>query len=356
MSDDSTATLDHLTGQFSGVFNYYRRMLDDEFIFASAAQVPQAATIFDTAAGNRLYFGGQALTLAQILALIAYRYGFSSVRRVGHGGYAVVVGHDPAEAIPADPLDTDLRRVIRMVPDHHVQNVLGHADRPRPFDVRLDAHNEPIRDPNYPLLISDVFLLPRHTIRLVLVDGNGGVMQAGGWPAILHCQLLPEVVPLNDSRLDRRMALAAGEMLATALAALGVVVADAHGGNGGVLLGRSGDPLTFHDPVTDQQQYFPVVLDYGYYAEIGPRTLSEVLARAGVMATAADDRWQVARLLYQAHLFRPEIWIDRSETRWKTVKEKSYPPLHHQSRLIYPAFDEILFPQRIETYHIPIGE
>jgi hypothetical protein len=265
----------------------------------------------------------------------------------------------------------------------------------------LNAANEPIRDPAYPLLLSDLFLLPRHTTKLVFEDAEGNVIQAGGRPAILHCQLLPEVLPLNAAGIDQRMAVSAGDLLETALATLGAHVVDAHGGNGGVLVGQDGEPLRFTGPQPDgsvMAQYIPVVLDYGYYSTIGPKTLATVLVRNGVTAAmmrqtlqqaalSADqqahlltmlddhsqplegrfapiikesglDRRAFGRLLYdvQPPVFLPDIWIAPSEQQWRTTKEQSYPPLHDQARLItlYPAYDEILFPQRIEAYHFTL--
>lgn len=397
MAQRTAPALERLAQQFEGIINTYRRMLDDEFLFASAAQVPQAAVILDAASGRGLSFEGHRMNLADVLALIAYRYGFTGIEPMGQGGYAIVVGHHPdSEAEALMSVDREVRRVMRLVPDHHVRDVMGGGDYLRPFDVRLDADNEPIRDPDYPLLLSDVFLLPRHTTRLVFYDEAGHVIQASGRPAILHCQVLPEVVPMNASGLNRQMAETAGELLEAALATLGVSVADAHGGNGGVLVGRNGKPLTFE--MHGEMHYIPVVLDYGYYAEIGPRTLASVLIRRGLdgerlsawlealAVTEAerrsmremlmdDDsplerrlgamisalpvtRAEVGRLLLMVDppVLRPDIWIERSEQQWRTTKEKNYPPLEDQARLntIYPAYDEILFPQRIEEYRLTV--
>lgn len=392
--------LEQLTQQLSGVLASYQRMLDDEFLFAAATQVPQAATLFDLVAGQQLPFADDTMTLPELLALIAYRYGFTGVRRIGHGGYAVVLGHDTDSESRFRLLgQRDPRRVMRLVPDHHVQDVTGTPDRPRRFDVGLDSANEPLRHPDYPLLLSDLFLLPRHTTRLVFHDASGAVRQAGGKPAILHCQLLPEVIPLNAGGLSQRLALAAGNLLEAGLAALGVSVADAHGGNGGVLVGRDGQPLTFkrHGGGGDTQPgLIPVVLDYGYYSEIGAKKLAGVLLHNGVthaqlrdLLTCADlppdirqhclghlsntdalaaftaaigestlPREAFGRLLYRVEplVLRPDIWISYSDQHWQTIKEKTYPPLHDQSRLntLYPAYDEILFPQRIEEYHFTL--
>lgn len=404
MSQSVAPLLKQLSQQFYGVFTYFQQMLDDEFMFASAGQVPQAATIFDLVHDRTLPFGEFRVSLPELLALIAYRYGFWGIRRIGHGGYAVVVGHDRAsEANNAALPVTEPRRVLRLVPEHHVQDVTGTSTYQRSFDVRLDAENQPIRDLTYPLLLSDLFLLPRHTTKLVFQDALGLITQAGGRPAILRCQLLPEVIPMNASGLNQIMAQEAGELLEAALATLGVNVADAHGGNGGVLVDKSGQPLIFKRDLGNgimKDQYIPVVLDYGYYSEIGPKSLTNVLLRHGVslqmmqqfiassgLAVATCEvlikqlgdesrslaqrfaavieqsgleRAAFGKLLYEVKppVFSPEIWIDLSEAQWKTVKEKSYPPLQDQSRptTIYPAYDEMLFPQHIEEYHFRIYE
>ncbi|NJL92245.1 MAG: hypothetical protein HC915_00245 [Anaerolineae bacterium] len=368
-----------LTRQVAGILNRYRRMLDDEFLFAAGAQVPQAATIFELAAEHPLPLASEALPLAEVLAQIAYRYGFSQVQLLGNGGYAVVLGHTQAP-LPSASQRADLRRVLRLVPDHHVPNVLGRPGHPRPFDVALDAENEPLRDPAYPLLLSDLFLLPRHTTKLVFHAPDGQVAQASGQPAVLHCQLLPEVIPFNATRLNRQLANAAGDLLEAALASLGASVADAHGGNGGALVQPNGEPLTFTQTLpngTQTQHYVPVVLDYGYYAEIGPKHLGRVLARCGVqaeqvaalvpqarsvlqpsnrplaelygevIANAELPRRAFGRLLYDLEppMLRPDIWIELADANWRTIKGKVYPPLHHQARLasLYPAYDEIIF-------------
>lgn len=379
-----------LTDQLGGIFSAYQRMLDDEFMFASAMQVPQAATIFDIMAARVLPIGMNSVTFPELIALIAYRYGFRNVRRVGHGGYAVVFGH--GEHMPG--VRIELRRVLRLVPDHHVQDVMGNPDIPqRSFDVRVDKHNEPIRDPYYPLLLSDLFLLPRHTTKLIFLDIRGEPLQAGGKPAVLHCQLMPQVIPLNQpAGLDRKMADEAGDLLSVALASLGVSVSDAHTGNGGVLVDRDGEPLIFKRPLRDgtiKESYVPVVLDWGYYSEIGPRMLSQILASHGVTvqmvralldkhgraSDGLDDESQplhkrfervireadlgkreFGRLLYDVDMpiFTPEMWIRRSMHQWETIKEQTYPALHDQSRLniLYPTYHEILFPQRVEEYRL----
>jgi hypothetical protein len=394
----TTFVLKRLAEQISGIFNSYRRLLDDEFAFHAGTQVPQVATIFDLLHDAPLDFKDAMMTLPEVVGATAYRHGFTGVKRIGHGGYAVVIGDDPRpgglDLVERTALSRDKRRVIRLVPDHHVPDVLGDPDQPRPFDVRLDGDNEPIRDDDYPLLLSDIFLLPRHTTRLVFQDADGATMQAAGRPAILHCQLLPEVIALNDPELDRRKAEAAGDLLQVVLASLGVHVADAHGGNGGVLVGRKGQPLvlrTYPGDGTIREQYIPVVLDYGYYAEIGPKTLGVILARHGVTAAmvrdlidragagdgdlraALDDderpladrlmtviresglpRQSFGRLLYhvESTVIEPNLWITQSEQEWQTIKERSNPPLRDRRRLhrIYPSYDEIVFPQRVEEF------
>lgn len=404
MFDTVAQSVQQLAKHIQGIFQYYQRLLDDEFAFAANVQVPQVATIFEAVAGRTLNFAGQELTLPELIALVAYRYGFMQVRRRGHGGYAVVLGHDPdSERItrfmnnrPA----AEMRRVLRLVPDHHVQNVVGNALQPtRPFDVQLDDNNDPIRDPDYPLLLSDLFLLPRHTTKIVLHDDNGDVLQAGGRPAILHCQLLPEVIEMRDGRLDQQMAVEAGERLAAALATLGAAVADAHGGNGGVLVGPSGKPILRIGRGFDgkmARHYVPIVLDYGYYSTIGPRSLATLLLHYGVtvamMNTALgmtlphlaaplqallhdatlplDERYRrviaesklrrstFGRLLYYVDppvVYR-NMWIDHTQHHWDTIKTTNYPELRDQSRLrtLYPVYDERIFPQHIETYHLQV--
>lgn len=383
-----------LARQLHGIMMSFQRMLDDDFVFGSAQSVPQVATIFERVGSQPLPFAGTTMPLSELLALIAYRYGFKSVKYVGHGGYAIVVGHDEDD-LPAPLQDNekfDTRRVLRFVPHHHVQDVLGKPQHLRPFDVRLDAHNEPIRYAGYPLLLSDIFLLPRHTTRLVFRDSHGQVLQAGGHPAILHCQLLPEVIPLNDHGLRTPLAIQAGELLATVLAALGVKVADAHGGNGGVLTDKAGKPLVYQHPHAPYpEQYIPVVLDYGFYTTIHLRSLATLLAQKGVtvpmllalinrsgvdttpylefeklgkdletrllhiMETSGLSPHTLGRLLFQVQppILHPHMWLERAMSVWRTTKEKSYPALQDQERLatLYPAYDEIVFPQRIEEYH-----
>lgn len=401
MSDTVAVVHQRLTEQIGGLVGHYCRMLDDEFLFASAVQVPQVATIFDRMRRQALPFAGDTMTLPQLLALIAYRYGFTSIKPMGHGGYALVIGHHD-DAVPSP--EQDLRRVLRFVPDHHVPDVTGQPDKPRSFDVRLNTADEPIREVAYPLLLSDLFLLPRHTTRLVFQNERGELIQAGGRPAILHCQLLPEVIALNQTGLNQEMARAAGELLEAALATLGVSVADAHGGNGGVLVGPDGQPMIFQRRREDGTQitrYVPVVLDYGYYAEIGPKTLASVLVRNQVtlpmMSSLLDGyarnlepslrdtlqgllrddslsvearfaeiiqkcglpRQTFGRLMYRVEppILITQTWIDYSQRHWQTTKERSYPPLYDQSRLttLYPAYDEILFPQRIEEYRFTLA-
>ena len=368
--------LEALSNQIRGIISHYVRMLDDEFLFGSATQVPQVATIFDRVAGHPLQFQGDNLMLTELLTLIAYRYGFESVRIMGHGGYALVIGHQ-------DDTQPSQRRVLRLVPEHHVRDIIARTENAKEFDVRLTDDNEPIRDKVYPLLLSDLFLIPRHTTKLSFYDATGEILQAGGHPAVLHCQLLPEVRAFNQLKADKRMATQAGERLAAALATLGVSVADAHGGNGGVLIGEGGQPIIHHEQA--EAQYIPIVLDYGYYSEIGPRTLATMLVHHGVSVdsvlamleqhastntiTYADPfvefltraikesnlpRSLFGRLLYEIQpvLLNPYLWIDPAVKHWQTSKEKTYPPLHSQSRLarLYPVYDEVIFPQRIEEY------
>ncbi|MCA9915114.1 MAG: hypothetical protein KC496_17285 [Anaerolineae bacterium] len=368
--------LESLLQQISGIVLLYQSMLDDDFLFGSAAQVPQVATIFDRVNGHTLHFGGEEVTLTELLTLIAYRYGFEDVRVIGHGGYAIVLGH--REKILSQGSQ---RRVLRLVPDHHVRNILAHGETIRHFDVRLDADNEPIRDEDYPLILSDLFLMPRHTTKLVFREEDGSIAQAGGYPAILHCQILPEVRPFNSTEIDRGLAQQAGELLEAALATLGVSVADAHGGNGGALVGFDGKPILRMDQANKEPCYIPVVLDYGYYSQIGTRTLAQLLIRYGITPEdirkhlsfsplASTQSWQQSltqfidnstlprsafgRLLLDA---RPDIldvhvWIEMAAHHWRTAKEKNYPALQAQSRLarLYPDYDEVLFPQRIEEY------
>jgi len=351
--------LDTLHSQMRSILNMYQRMLDDEFLFAAAVQVPQVAVIFDQAGEKPLSFRGEILSLAEILTLVAYRYGFDSVRRVGQGGYAVVLGN---KTISVD----QPRRVLRLVPEHHVRNVVADSQPPHEFDVRLDAEQEPIRDPAYPLLLSDLFLLPRHTTRLVFRQADGEIATAAGHPAILHCQLLPEMKPLNGDGLNRQMAQQAGDLLEAALATLGVSVADAHGGNGGVLIGEDGEPIV-HAVTENDQHYIPLVIDYGYYSSIGARKLAQLLLHyaatdpnmpssqstlADMISQADQSPGQFGRRLHTASVVEPRTWIMPAEHRWQTVKEQTYPALRAQSRLsqLYPDYDEVLFPQRIETY------
>jgi hypothetical protein len=331
---------------------------------------------------------------------VAYRYGFNGVTRIGHGGYAVVIGHDETPQQRAQrnrpPTRREMRRVLRLVPDHHVQDIRGGAQQ-RPFDVELDDDNQPRRDPNFPLLLSDVFLMPRHTCKLIFYKTKDSAAQAGGKPAILHCQLLPQVIPMNGDGLNRDMAIRAGELLESALATLGVSVADAHGGNGGVLAGVDGKPLIYQKTMPNGQpidMYIPVVLDYGYYSEIEPRKLGQILTRNGItvemmqaflesngittsqqqcladtdrplkerfaeiIADSSLKRAHFGRLLYQLDppIIVPDMWLRYSEEQWQTTQEDNYPPLRDQSRLttIYPSYDEIVFPQRIEEYHFQL--
>jgi hypothetical protein len=372
--------LETLAQQVNGIINYYRQMLDDEFMFNAGMQMPQVATIFDRVGNQPLLFQDEMLSLVDILTLIAYRYGFETVQRIGHGGYAIVLGHKVHPEIAREQ-----RRVLRLVPEHHVRNILHQAqDPPRDFDVRLDENNDPIRDRKYPLLLSDLFLMPRHTTKLTFCDENGDVIQAGGYPAHLHCQLLPEVYPFTSSHLNVQQARSAGNMLEVALATLGVSVADAHGGNGGALVGRDGQPLMYTVSPTEQH-YIPVVLDYGYYSRIGVRKLTTILVENGItreqvramlihhgsdfqlgrseswvvdLAEAIDEsdlpRRAFGRLLYHAHVtvLNPSMWINRAEYHWRTIKETFYPALQAQSRLaqLYPDYDEVVFPQRVEEY------
>jgi len=374
--------LEPLANQLRGIVSYYRALLDDEFMFGAAVQIPQAAAIFDRVAQRPITFAGEELRLNELLTLIAYRYGFMDVQEVGHGGYAIVIGHREGGVSAGDQ-----RRVLRFVPDHHVRTITANGRPAYEFDVRLDASGEPIRDPAYPLLLSDLFLMPRHTTKLVFHDAAGQAIQAGGYPASLHCQLLPQVRAFNSPDLDRRLAEDAGNLLEAALATLGVSVADAHGGNGGALVGPDGTAIIRRNAgETSGGHYIPVVLDYGYYSQIGVKTLAELLARYGVtppmvegmlarhapgIALPHDGPWPVrlahvighsglprstfGRLLYAVDppILDPSIWIDPAEDHWRTTKEKTYPPLQSRSRLsrLYPDFDEVIFPQRIEAYH-----
>jgi hypothetical protein len=299
--------------------------------------------------------------------------------------------------VDAPPTEYSQRRVLRLVPDHHVRDVLHKPGAPNDFDVRLDAQHEPIRDPDYPLLLSDLFVLPRHTTKLVFLNPDGSPAHAGGYPARLHCQLLPEIRPFAGSGLDQRMAVEAGNLLEAALATLGVGVADAHGGNGGALVGADGHPIVMRTVLPDRNErleYVPVVLDYGYYSPIGARTLAAVLMYHGVNADSVGGllrqhpamgamldslaemarplvtrfahviehsglpRYAFGRLLYDVNppILSPGFWIDYAEQHWQTTKERIYPPLQSQSRLkpLYPDYDEVLFPQRIEEYYLTL--
>ncbi|MEQ8676891.1 MAG: hypothetical protein RLP44_08510 [Aggregatilineales bacterium] len=373
--------LETLSTQIHNIISHYRRMLDDEFLFSAAVQVPQVATIFDRIRDKSLRFGGEDLSLIELLTLIAYRYGFENVQVMGHGGYAIVLGHKD------DPDNQQRqRRVLRLVPEHHVRNIVAQPDAFHEFDVHLNAGGEPIRNTEYPLLLSDLFLMPRHTTKLVFYEPDGEIAQAGGYPASLHCQLLPEVRAFNKPQINQRMAKESGALLESALATLGVSVADAHGGNGGSLIGADGQPLIHEIPDQPERAYYvPIVLDYGYYAQIGARTLASILVHHGVTAEIiqthlrvdADDiapdttipwldrlaqligqsdlpRSAFGQLLYrvQSDFLNPYIWIDPAEYHWQTTKEKTYPPLQAQARLeqLYPDYDEVIFPQRIETY------
>lgn len=374
--------LDSLLSQITGILAHYRRMLDDEFLFGSGAQVPQAAALFDRVWDYPLRFHGESLSLPELLTLIAYRYGMERVRVIGHGGYAVVLGN--ADTPPID----QQRRVLRLVPDHHVRSILHGPGQRRSFDVRLDSENEPIRDSAYPLLLSDLFLLPRHTTKLIFREADGRIAQAGGYPAILHCQVLPEVRPFNSAALQRLLIHESGTLLEAALATLGVSVADAHGGNGGALIGADGNPIICQpaDP-KQQSHYIPIVLDYGYYSEIGSQTLAALLVRhsvtpelvgrhlPGVSAHLGGKRtWeqQLADAIENSGLPRStfgrlltiarpgfldiSVWVQHAQMQWRTAKEKMYPALVAQSRIsrLYPDYDEVLFPQRIEEYTFTI--
>ncbi|GAB4511044.1 MAG: hypothetical protein OHK0046_08600 [Anaerolineae bacterium] len=383
MPDQILPHLVELSAQITGIVSRYCTMLDDEFLFGAAMQVPQVATIFDRVNSHRLNFRDEHLRLAELLTLIAYRYGLEAVRVMGHGGYALVLGHSGAPTLP----DAQ-RRVLRLVPEHHVRNIIATTTPTYEFDVRLDADHEPIRHAQYPLILSDLFLMPRHTTKLVFYSPDGQVVQAGGYPASLHCQLLPEVRAFNSPLLDQRLAREAGDLLEAALATLGVSVADAHGGNGGALIGADGNPIVERRALPNgeiREFYVPVVLDYGYYARIGARTLASILVRYGVteemvraclkihapdyvmpqqtpwldcLSTLIEDsglpRTTFGRLLYNTEhtWIDPTIWINLAEDQWRTTKEKMYPPLQAQSRLsrLYPDYDEVLFPQRIEEY------
>jgi len=369
--------LSDLSAQIDGIIRYYIRLLDDEFLFGSGGQVPQAATIFDRMIKHRLYFSGDHLTLTELLTLTAYRYGLSTVKVMGHGGYALVLGHPQADV----PLHDSQHRVMRLVPEHHVRDVTVHGDQSREFDVRLDADGTPIRHPEYPLLLSDLFLMPRHTTRLIFRNANGQNVIAGGYPSILHCQLLPEVRAFNDLKADRSKIQQSGELLEAALATLGVSVADAHGGNGGVLIGADGEPVMFQPTPDSEPIFIPIVLDYGYYSRISAGRLADVLVRHGVTGEMANRlapehpytgetslRDHLKHLIETsdhppAHFGRwlfhvepafldPHIWVNRSKRQWHTIKERTYPSLRAQSRLsrLYPDYDEVIFPQRIETY------
>lgn len=362
--------LETLLTQISGIVRRYCRMLDDDLMFGAGVQVPQVATILDRVGEQRLTFSGEDLLLTELLTLIAYRYGLESVQVIGHGGYAIVLSGTTAQ---------QQRRVMRLVPEHHVRRITCEGgQRCREFDVCLDDNLEPIRDERYPLLLSDLFLLPRHTTTLVFRNEAGEVLQAGGYPARLHCQLLPEVRALDHRDLNPRMARHAGDLLEAALATLGVGVADAHGGNGGVLLGEGGEPI-----LHGGAQYVPVVLDYGYYSAVGARALARVLLHHGVtrgmverclaahnvtmnceewpgclpgiIAESGVVRSAFGRLLFEVEppFLDPMVWVNRAEHRWQTVKERTYPPLQDQARLsrMYPDYDEVLFPQRVEEYN-----
>jgi len=129
----------------------------------------------------------------------------------------------------------------------------------------------------------------------------------------------------------------------------------------------------------------PIVLDYGYYSRISPKHLAEVLVRNGVtvdliqriapeyaptdarpltahlaeiIAQSDQPRAYFGRWLYQVEpaVLDPHMWINRSKQQWETVKERAYPTLREQSRLsrLYPDYDEVIFPQRIETYTFTI--
>ncbi|NDJ33124.1 MAG: hypothetical protein GYB64_00515 [Chloroflexi bacterium] len=372
MPDQVLPHLYTLLTQLNGIVHRYRHMLDDDLLFAAAVQIPQVATILDRVAEQRLVFSGEEMQFTELLALIAYRYGLQDVRVIGHGGYAIVLGARDAAPLPP------FQRVMRLVPEHHVRDVVARDPQTaRPFDVLLDDELNPLRDPVHPLLLSDLFLLPRHTTTLVFCDEAGHVIEAGGYPARLHCQLLPEVRALNHRDLNPQEARTAGELLEAALATLGVSVADAHGGNGGVLLDKDGQPLLWNG-----SGYLPLVIDYGYYSRIAPRRLADILLHHGVtraMVRACLDRHGVdlacdhwpdclpeliaesglprrafGRLLYELDppLLDTAMWIGEAEQRWQTIEERIYPPLQKQSRLsrLYPDYDEVNFPQRIEEY------
>jgi len=373
--------LSTLSMQINGIINYYIRLLDDEFLFGSAGQVPQVATIFDQVIKHRLYFGGEYVALTDLLTLIAYRYGLTTAKIMGHGGYALVLGHPQANPSVGETQ----HRVMRMVPEHHVRDVTGEADIFREFDVQLTDDGTPIRDPDYPLLLSDLLLMPRHTTRLIFHNANGRPLLAAGYPAMMHCQLLPEVRAFNQLKADRGKVKQSGDLLEAALATLGVSVADAHGGNGGVLIGGDGGPVTFQPTEDDEPIFIPIVLDYGYYSQISPKQLADILVRHGVDAAiikarvpnftynpdeplkdqlrqviAASERPRAyfGRWLYHLDppLIDPTMWINRSKQHWETVKERTYPALREQSRLsrLYPDYDEVVFPQRIESYTFTI--
>ncbi len=375
--------LPHLEGllkQISGVMRRYRLMLDDDLLFGAGVQVPQVATIFDIVSDRRLRFSGEDLQLSELLTLIAYRYGLEDIHVIGHGGYAIVLSAATTESA------FQQRRVVRLVPDHHVRDLAGAGTR-RSYDIQLDAKGEPIRLNSTSLLLSDLFLVPRHTTLLSFQDGDGGFLQAAGYPAKMHCQLLPEVRALNHPDLNPSMAHDAGALLEAALATLGVAISDGHGGNAGALLNADGTPVIYRTKY-GKTFYVPVVIDYGYYTRVGSRRLAELLVTYGVtekMVQALLDAKNVSLsselswpdgLQYvietselQAHDFGsllldvPEpfldtgIWINQAEHQWQTVKERTYPPLQDQARLsrLYPQYDEVLFPQRIEEYEFQVG-
>ncbi len=376
--------LSPLLNQMSGIISYYRHILDDEFMFGAAAQIPHVATVFDRVGQGVLHFAGEDVSLSELLTLIAYRYGFEGVRMVGNGGYAIVLGHEDNTSFRPQE-----RRVLRFVADHHVRDIVAKDAKQNDFDVQLNAHGEPIRGTQYPLLLSDLFLMPRHTTKLIFRDNTGSIIQAGGYPAILHCQLLPEIWSFTHSRLDQRMAKNTGDLLESALTTLGVSIADAHGGNGGVLIGADSQPILWQ-PAHGDTHYVPVVLDYGYYAKVGSRMLATILIRHGLTPAILreslgievsdtppyqpTDAWitelralieasplprsAFGKLLHQLqpHRLNPDIWVDRAEHNWHTLKERMYPALQAQSRLsrLYPDYDEVIFPQRIEEYNFVI--
>lgn len=371
--------IENLSQQVQGILSRYQWMLDDDFLFADGAQIPQVATIFDRMANQALQFQGDDVSLSELLTLVAYRYDLDDIHVVGHGGYAIVIGNRDISQSP---------RVMRLVPEHHVRNIVVESDNAPDFEVRLDDEREPIRDATYPLILSDLFMMPRHTTKLIFQTADGKPVQAGGYPASLHCQLLPRVHPFNQPGLDQQLARQSGELLALALASLGVSVADAHGGNGGVLMDADGQPIfhtTRQSDGTLISQYIPVVIDYGYYSRIGTRTLAEMLIKSGVthaqvqscllqhapntrvedrqlsvdsLATIMDQSGLspaiFGRLLYDILPARlnPLMWINHATHHWQTAKERTYPPLKTRSRLarLYPEFDEVVFPQRIEEY------